>query len=941
MRLSWNEIRARAAAFAAEWSGRGYERGESQTFYNDFFDVFGVSRRRVASFEAPVRMLGDRRGFIDLFWKGVLLVEQKSVGRSLARAREQAFDYFPGLSEADLPRFVLLSDFQTFELHDLEDGGQAYRFGLADLHRNVERFGFILGVERRTFHDQDPVNIRASELMGRLHDALEASGYSGHDLERLLVRLLFCLFADDTGIFDVRGTFQALVEERTAPDGSDLGPWLTHVFQVLDTPAERRQTNLDEDLARLPYVNGDLFRDRLATPSCDAGMRSLLLGACAFSWDAISPAIFGALFQSVMSAGERRSQGAHYTTERNILKAIGPLFLDGLRAELDRLNARRDNGRRRAFEAFQSKLASLRFLDPACGCGNFLIIAYRELRRLETEALKGVYADVLSRLKGGVAELNVAGFSKVDVDQFYGIELDEFAARIAEVALWMTDHIENNRLSLEFGQNYARIPLRKAPNIRRGDALATDWAGVLDPGDCSYVLGNPPFVGAKYQTAAQRAQVRSIARLGSSGGTLDYVAAWFIKAGDYLRGRDAAIALVATNSITQGEQVGQLWPILFMRCGLEITFAHRTFAWGSDARGMAHVHVVIIGLAPRANEPAVKRLFSYAAANGDPTESRHAALSPYLTDAGALTDRHTVVHEASRPLCAVPAMVIGTKPIDGGNLILSDDEKDALVRAEPSAAAYLRPFIGGSEYIRGQRRWLLLLEHAPPAEVRSMPAVRARLKAVREFREASTSPPTRAMAATPARFHVTVVPERPFLVVPESSSERRDYVPIGWLEPPAVPSSLVRVILDAEPWHFGVLTSRMHMAWLSHVGGRLKSDYRYSIGLVFNPFPWPSATPAQKAGVSALAQAVLAARGAHRGATLADLYDRDAMPTQLRRAHAALDAAVDRIYRGAAFGTDWERMEFLFALYERLSAPMTTGVARRPIGGHGPRSRVP
>ena len=467
MRLSWNEIRVRAAGFAEEWKNAHYERGESQTFYNEFFEVFGVTRRRVASFEEPVKGLGDERGFIDLFWKGVLLVEQKSAGKDLVRAKKQALNYFPALKEHELPRFVLVSDFQTFELYDLEDN-TVEKFTLRQFPEHVENFGFILGVQKRTFRDQDPVNIEASEIMGKLHDALKASGYEGHDLERFLVRLVFCLFADDTGIFNPRDIFSGLITQRTNPDGSDTGLWLGQLFDVLNTPEGRRQHNLDEDLAQFPYVNGDLFHERLPFASFNASMRSLLIVALNFSWDAISPAIFGSLFQSVMNPEERRAQGAHYTTERSILKVIEPLFLDELRDEFKRLAGRRDSGRRPAIEAFHKKLSTLRFFDPACGCGNFLIIAYRELRLLEIELLKALRKD-------GQLQLDVSQMCQIDVDQFYGIEIGEFPARIAEIALWMMDHIMNNKLSLEFGKSYVRIPLKKAPHIRPADALEPVW----------------------------------------------------------------------------------------------------------------------------------------------------------------------------------------------------------------------------------------------------------------------------------------------------------------------------------------------------------------------------------------------------------------------------------------------------------------------------------
>ena len=493
----------------------------------------------------PVRLLGDRRGFIDLFWKGVLLVEQKSAGRDLTQARHQAFSYFPGLTDADLPRYLLLSDFQTFELYDLDED-ESVAFTLADLPQHVENFGFILGVQKRSFRDQDPVNIEASERVGQLHDALAESGYTGHDLEQFLVRIVFCFFADDTGIFEPRDIFLDLLESRTREDGSDLGGWLAQLFQVLNTPVDHRSRNLDEDLARFPYVNGALFREPLLIPSFDSGMRQRLIDACHFNWSEISPAIFGSLFQSVMDKDERRAQGAHYTTEKNILKVIEPLFLDDLRAEFQRLRARKDNRRLPELIAFQHRLGRLRIFDPACGCGNFLIIAYRELRTLEMDVLKEIRPH-------GQLDILAQSLSVVDVDGFYGIELGEFPVRIAEVALWMMDHIMNNRLSLEFGQTYARIPLEKSPHIRHGDALETDWTMLLPPEECSYVLGNPPFVGQSYQSPSQRRQMAAVIKSPSGrAGSLDYVGAWFIKAGEYIQQSKAQIGFVATNSITQG-----------------------------------------------------------------------------------------------------------------------------------------------------------------------------------------------------------------------------------------------------------------------------------------------------------------------------------------------------------------------------------------------------
>ena len=915
-------MRVRAAEFARAWRGAAYEKGETQSFYNEFFHIFGVERRSVARYEEHVRRLDNTHGYIDLFWPRVLIVEQKSAGRDLEKAYGQAGEYFDALPERERPGHILVSDFQTFELRDLDERERTV-FSLADLPAHIEKFGFILGLRRRAFRDQDPANVKAAELAGNLHDALEEAGYRKHDLERFLVRVVFCLFADDTGIFEPRDIFFNFIEERTSEDGADLGPWLEQLFQVLDTPEDARPQTLDEDLARFPYVNGDLFKDSLRIPSFNAAMRNALLETCRFDWSNISPAIFGALFQSVMNPEERRAQGAHYTTEKNILKVIEPLFLDDLRSEFARLKARKDSRRSAELRRFQEKLGGLKFFDPACGCGNFLIIAYRELRELEMEVIRELHADETQH------DLYAADFSRVTVDQFYGIELGEFPARIAETALWMMDHIMNNRLSLEFGQTYTRIPLKASPHILCADALETDWAELLSPEDCSFVFGNPPFVGAKFQTGEQRLQVRRIADLGKSGGTLDYVTAWFIRAGEYLQKSATRIGFVATNSVTQGEQAAQLWPILFERCRLEIAFAHRTFAWGSDARGKAHVHVVIIGLDPREAARAEKRLFSYPDINGEPQESRHAALSPYLFDAGGLSDPHLTVRVESKPINGMENLMFGTQPLENGRLTFSDTEKEDFIKHEPNSASYFRPFIGAREFLRSKLRWILFTVDIPPQVLRDLPKIRTRLQEVRDFRAKSKRKTTKGLADYPSTFGITVVPETPFLLIPRVSSERREYAPFGWLEPPVIPSEATLLLQNATLADFAMLTSAMHMAWLRYIGGRLKSDYRYSIGLVYNTFPTPPGD-ADLSKLEPLAQAVLDARAAHPEATLADLYDPDLMPPDLRRAHQALDRAVDGLYRRTGFASERERVEHLFALYEKMRAPLEAGGRGKP-----------
>lgn len=943
MRLSTNELRARAAAFAADWRNATYEKGETQSFYNAFFAIFGVDRRRVAVYERSVETIKGNRGFIDLFWPGELLVEQKSAGRDLFAAEGQALGYTHGLSDAELPKRILVCDFQAWKLTDL-DTRETVAFGLADLPKHIDRFSFILGRQTVRFKDQDPVNIKASELVGLLHDLLEASGYTGHRLEVFLTRIVFCLFADDTGIFEPRDILWDYLDSETKPDGSDTGDRLGSLFTVLNTPEDQRQKTLAPALARFPYVNGHLFAEYFPPPAFDAAMRAALLNACRFDWTPISPAIFGSLFQSVMDKGERRRKGAHYTTEKNILKLIGPLFLDDLRAEFDRLRALK-SGRAQRLAAFHDKLAGLTFFDPACGCGNFLIIAYRELRLLEL--------DLLLELKtGNQLKLDAAALSRVDVDQFYGIELEEFPARIAETAMWMMDHLMNLKLSEAFGGYYPRIPLKKSPTICHADALETDWADVLPPERCSYVLGNPPFIGAKYQSEKQRAQVRRIAALGKSGGTLDFVAAWFLKAGEY-GGRARAphapprIAFVATNSITQGEQVAQLWPVLFDRYGLEIAFAHRTFEWGSDARGKAHVHVVILGLDIRDHATPQRRLFSYPDIKGDAVETVHRAISPYLFDAGGLRDPHLIIKETTEPANGLRRLKTGVQMIDDGILTFDDDAYRKFISIEPESEQFFRKYYGGDEYINGFYRWILYLRDANPAQLRNLKYVSEKIAAVRTYRAASLRPQTQVMAQYPTRVGVDERLSSDYLVIPNTSSERREYIPIGWLTPSVIANQKLRILPDATLSDFAILTSAMHMAWMRAITGRLESRYMYSVGVVYNTFPLPEGweggvNPALRK-LDPLAQAVLDARASHPGATLADLYDPDLMPPNLRAAHTALDRAVDRLYRPSGFASDRERVEHLFTLYESMAAPLLAAgrKKKRRQGGTAARQMPP
>lgn len=754
MPLSWNEVKDRALRFSHEWAEETSESAEAKSFWDAFFNVFGVPRRRVATFEQPVKKSDGHGGFIDLLWKGILLVEHKSRGKDLDRAFKQAKDYFPGLKDRDLPRYILVSDFARFLLYDLEKAKE-HEFTLNELYKNVRLFGFITGYKSTSYKEQDPVNIRAAERMGKLHDKLKAIGYEGHDLEVYLVRLLFCLFADDTGIFDPR-QFQDLLEQRTAEDGQDLAQWLANLFEVLNTPAEKRLKTLDQQLAALPYVNGSLFSERLPTAAFDRDMRELLFEGCTLDWGRISPAVFGALFQSVMDQALRRNLGAHYTTEKNILKIIRPLFMDELRAEFERVKSNKIK-----LNEFHQRLAKIKFLDPACGCGNFLVIAYREVRMLELDIVRALDG------KSRNLSLDVAAFNILcDVDQFFGIEIEEFPAQIAQTALWLMDHQMNMRVSEEFGSYYVRLPLTKSATIVHGNALQRDWREIVKPKELSYILGNPPYGGKQHQSDEQKQGLAQVFHDVQGAGVLDFVAPWYRKAADYMADNpEIRTAFVSTNSITQGEQVGVLWPDLFKR-GVKIHFAHRTFQWSSEARGKAAVHCVIVGLA--LHDITDKRLFDYESPQAEAHEIKAKNINPYLVDAADV-----VLANRRAPISKVPPIVFGSMPNDGGYLLLSSEEKADLLAREPKAASLIRKYLGSVEFINGLERYCLWLVGISPDDLRAMPAVLERMEAVRRSRLASSRPTTRELAATPSLFGEIRQPTGCYLAIPKTSSELR------------------------------------------------------------------------------------------------------------------------------------------------------------------------
>ena len=897
-RISWNEIETRAVQFAAKWQGETYERGESQTFWGDFLSIFDIDRRRQgAYFEYAIKKLNGKQGFIDLFWPGRLLAEQKSAGRDLTKASVQALDYIATMPDHDLPRFIVTSDFASFEMLELATGKRG-SFPLERLPERVRSFAFLVDDTAQTLAEENPVNREAAEGMARLHNQLGDSRYGGHDLELLLVRIMFCLFADDAFIFE-RGAFERYIRSRTNIDGSDLGSRLNELFEVLDTPEDQRQTTLDQDLQAFPYINGGLFAGRLRTPACTSAMRRELLAVMRLNWREVSPAIFGAMFQGVMDEAQRRNLGAHYTSERNILRVIKPLFLDELYA--DYATARKSRSR---LERFHDRLAAINVLDPACGCGNFLVITYRELRRLEHKVIQDLVGDQLS--------VDVTLQIRVNVDQMHGIEIEEFPSRIAQTALWLTDHQLNLEASALFGQHFVRLPLTTSANIRNANALTTDWGTVVPAERLSYILGNPPFLGHHLQSSTQKQEQMAVLKTIQAAGVLDFVSNWYYKALEYVGHRRIEIAFVSTNSITQGEQASILWEQLLLM-GARINFAHRTFKWTNEASGIAAVYCVVIGFAKW--DRTDKRIFDYPDIRGEPVELAARNINPYLVDASDV-----LISNRSKPIYPAPKMLYGSKPTDNGHFLLTNEEYKVLIQQEPQAAAVIKPFISAREFLNNIPRWVIWLDEVSPNRLREMPFVLARVEAVRAFRAASKAATTRNYPYH-TLFRQVTQPKSDHVVIPAHSSEHRDYIPMGFFTKEDIVGNSCFAVEGASLYHFAVLTSAMHMAWVRAVCGRLESRYRYSKDIVYNNFPWPDATGKQRETIGQLGQAILDARALFPGSTLADLYDPLTMPPALRKAHEAVDRAVDRLYAPRrTFTGDTDRLVLLFTRYQQLTA---------------------
>lgn len=901
------DIRSNAAAFANEWAGERRERAEKDTFWNEFFQIFGISRRRVgAVFEyVAQRYSTGSHGFVDLLWPRHIGVEHKSAGADLNSAMDQLVDYLPAVSDLDLPRLLVVCDFNRFVVRDTETGVET-QFTLAELPARAEMFAFLAGHSRRTEYEaEEEANLKATELLATIHDELRAFNYPAHDTSVLLVRLLYCLFADDTGVWAHR-LFEDFIDVKTAEDGSDLGLRLNELFELLDTDPDDRLTNLDSTLIEFRYVNGGVFNERIRSWTGNAAVRRALLDACGFEWSKISPVVFGSLFQNVMTAPDRRRLGAHFTSERDIMRVIRPLFLDGLEADLARAKAARE-GRLNRLREFHAKLSSLTFFDPAAGVGNFLLLTFRELRRLELETLLAI-RDADPRWHPTQQVTDIESLIAVTPGQFFGIEIEEFPARIGETAMHLVDHIANVQVGAAFGRYFVRLPISSTATITVANAMTTDWASILPPERCSYILGNPPFIGISLRSPEQTAELQSVWGSGYHG-TLDYVSGWYRKAVDYGAEHGVPIALVSTSSITQGEQVAPLWePVL--AAGYQVAFAHQTFAWASEARGAAHVHVVIIGIA---KAPRNRVLFEYADVQGEPMARTVANINPYLAEAetGAVRAR-------TKPLAPdLPPVNYGNKPTDDGQLIVEASEVEAF-RSDPIAAKYLRRFIGARELIHNTDRWCLWMTDLEAGDLGRSALLRSRVEAVASFRGASKAASTREYAR-PTLFRQISQPTTRYLGIPRHVSETREYFPSGYYEPEVIASDANFVAPDPSGLAFSVISSAMFIVWQRAVGGRLESRLRFNKLLTWNTFPLPALTAAQRDELIAAGSDVLAARAMHPDASLATLYERHGIPGQLLDAHRNLDRVVDKLIAGRArTSTESDRLRALFTQYRAM-----------------------
>ena len=911
-----------ALDFQQRWTNRGYEKGESQQFWLDLlsnvFDIQDIGN--FITFEGQVKL--SHTSFIDGYIPSTkVLIEQKGShidlskpipqsDGSLLTPFQQAKRYAAELPYSQRPRWIVVCNFRSWYVYDMEQpNGEPQVILLENFHKEHHRLTFLVQTGNTHLNRELEVSKEAGEIIGMIYDRLLAqyldptSPETLHSLNMLCVRLVFCLYAEDAGIFGKKQQFGDYIKDTPAPQ---LRRALLNLFEVLDTPLDERDPYLEPELAAFPYVNGGLFtlQDK-SIPQFTDELRDLLIGKASddFDWSEISPTIFGAIFESTLNPETRRSGGMHYTSIENIHKVIDPLFLNDLRAELDTILAiSQEKRRNQALRDYQQRLGSLRFLDPACGSGNFLTETFLSLRRLENECLKALLND-----QAALDFFDDRIF--VNIHQFYGIEINDFAATVAKTALWIAESQMLSETSKILSRNIDQLPLKTYDNIIEGNALTIDWNTVCPASQLSYIIGNPPFIGGMLMTIEQKKEMMDIFGNVKGIGELDYVGAWYKKAAELMNTNPTIhTALVSTNSITQGEQVAILWEPLVNMLNIHIDFAHPTFRWDSESNSKAHVHCVIIGFSCAIH----KKSYLYNS-SGFCQECEN--INGYLADAPDV-----FIHNRSTPLCEVPPMNFGNMPRDGGGFILTEEEKNSLIAKEPLAEKWIHLFPGAHEFINNKKRYCLWLEKANPIELRKCPTVYQRVESVRAMRAASKAASTRKMAETPTLFaQITQPLGMPFIIIPRHSSENRRYMPLGFMGVDVIASDSTLIIPNATLYHFGILTSNMHMAWMRVVCGRLEMRYRYSKDIVYNNFPWPTITPEQEAEISRTAQAILDARNLYPDCSLADLYDEVTMPVELRRAHQANDRAVMRAYGLPITTSESEAVAHLFKLYEQLT----------------------
>ncbi|WP_263310860.1 DNA methyltransferase [Brachybacterium atlanticum] len=911
--LVLSDIRERAGAFVAEWrDAEGYERGEAQEFVRGLLAVFGINGRTAAVYEKRAqRASTGHRGYIDALISGTALVEMKSEGQDLVAAEAQALDYIESLTEHESPDFVITSDFKRFRLLDLtaepgQDG--VIEFSLLDLPAHVEDLMFLAGYRRTSFGstEQEQASIHAAQLMAKLYEHLERTGYDDHQASVFLIRTLFCLYADDAGLWE-RDLFSRYIEERTSEDGSDLGAQLSTLYQALNKPEDKRYGRDDDLIQAFPYVNGSVFGEAVEIPYFDRSSRALLLQAAYFNWSSISPAIFGSLFQAVKDKKARRALGEHYTTETNILKLIRPLFLDELEERFTKARSKKTE-----LERLLTHLGSLQFLDPACGCGNFLIIAYRELRALELRI-----HERLQELDPARAQLSLDAESRVHVklSQFHGIEIEEWPATIARTAMFLVEHQANQAVNLTLGYSVPMLPLQDSARITIGNALQTDWTDVVTPSTSLYVMGNPPFLGDHTRGADQLADLKAAWGGNKVISRLDYVTGWHAKVLRLFRDPlySGQWAFVTTSSITQGDQTARLFAPVF-EAGWRIKFAHRTFAWSSEAPGAAAVHCVIVGFTQDSKPRG--RLFDYPDIKGAPVETPvHTGINAYLLDAPDI-----LVEKRGIPLSPeMPTVVKGSMATDDGNFVITPEQHPE-VMADPVAAKYVRPYIGSWELINGQKRWCLWLVDLDPEDLRRSTILRSRVEAVRAFRATSKASTTRNYPHHHLFRQFGIVEDVPIVGLPEVSSESRIYLPVAHLDPGTIISNKVYGAVDASGLIFAIASSAMFNAWMKAVGGRLKSDLSFSSTITWNNFPLPEVSEKLREQVISGGREVLEARANHPERSLAQHYAPLAMTPALLKAHRTLDAAVDKALGARRTCTsEQERQQILFERYAEMT----------------------